>query len=136
MNSVHAKPRATGQLATTERGYEGETMATETKVTHTPGPWQHEGNEILGGIGSHNAFVVCKLTCGHVSPAPVFSYLNDEQREFRSTVDANARLIAAAPELLEALKLAVSRFEQPEYLPVTLGDIRRMRSLIHRAEGK
>lgn len=61
--------------------------------------------------------------------------------------DANARLIAAAPELLSSLKTAVAGFdynpghsdlddEQPISLRITLGDYRRFCRLIAKAEGK
>ena len=52
---------------------------------HTPGPWQVEGNI----ISSRTGFTLAKL--------PGFE---------DGSVDPNARLIAAAPELLEALRLA------------------------------
>jgi hypothetical protein len=74
------------------------------KTKFTPGPWKHEANEIIGGIGTNRAAVVCKLASGHVSPAPVFSYLDNDTQKELPTVDANARLIASAPELFAALE--------------------------------
>ncbi len=54
---------------------------------HTPGPWKQEGNNIVADYTA---------TCGVV--ASVSAMPNKWETE------ANARLIAAAPELLEALR--------------------------------
>lgn len=60
-----------------------------TTTTHTPGPWTHRtGTQLLEGS---NGSVVCLVPFGEYDDA-----------------DANARLIAAAPELLEILKRFVS----------------------------
>lgn len=80
-------------------------MTTETemkKSKHTPGPWLQEGNwvyaegdpiRLSGGKEIRpNAFTLS------VSPGP------DRTRE---EAEANARLIAAAPELLEALECMI-----------------------------
>lgn len=82
----------------------------------TPEPWRQGGNEIVGGDGTPAAFVVCKAAYGHVSPAPVFSYIGPEYADHRPVVDANmARIVAcvngckginpeAVPGLLAACK--------------------------------
>lgn len=67
-------------------------MTTETKVQHTPGPWAifdagRDDNLFVEGIGS-----VCKIA----RKGP-----DGRNRELEM---ANARLIAAAPEMLEALE--------------------------------
>ena len=65
-------------------------MPKTNEAKHTPGPWTIEGTAILGKAGSG-------LT-------PVASiYANDDEPTVGSSED-NARLIAAAPELLEAAK--------------------------------
>ena len=70
-------------------------------MSHTPGPWQTDQAEhdapyqdirIHAGKGS--------ICCVWIDDAPLHDY-NAEQR-------ANARLIAAAPDLLEALRVFVS----------------------------
>ena len=70
------------------------------KATHTPGPWSvgrtsRDDHEYLFGIEGPGeySYIICDL-CGD-------GYPEDVQ-------EANARLIAAAPELLEALKAAVA----------------------------
>ncbi len=61
--------------------------------THTPGPWTEVGRYI-----ETDECTICEM----------FSARTREER------DANQRLIAAAPELLEALKLAQSIIGHPE----------------------
>jgi hypothetical protein len=76
-------------------------MSTETKVSHTPGPWElghelGEGFSIVREIAPHSGQLLVVATSG-------------TQKKFmghqidRETAQANARLIAAAPELLDAL---------------------------------
>jgi len=59
-------------------------------MTHTQGPWSYIGN---GDVVAKSD----KYCGGEKDIASVFLTVNDED-------EANARLIAAAPELLEALK--------------------------------
>ena len=85
----------------------------------TPEPWRQSGNEIVGGDGTDAAFVVCKAAFGHISPAPMFSYIGQESADHQPVVDANMnRLVAcvnacaginpeAVPDLLAACKEAV-----------------------------
>ena len=65
---------------------------------HTPGPWvvQHEGSQTI---------IVSRTAQESDSGGPTVSYIyNHESRQSK----ANARLISAAPELLEALQLALA----------------------------
>ena len=66
------------------------TDALRDRVGHTPGPWKAErmGADQLHVIAPKNGSVVAALKWHPVT---------------RDFVEANARLIAAAPELLEAL---------------------------------
>lgn len=79
-------------------------MSTETKVEHTPGPWGECGNgvfvtRLFGNNGYATNFPVATI------------YDPDDVQQLNDVCRANARLIAAAPEMLEALdelyKLAV-----------------------------
>lgn len=72
----------------------------ETK--HTPGPWEQSDNQI-----EHEGMLICTVTSSDDFPCIV----DDEQQteaEARASVDLecawNARLISAAPDLLDALK--------------------------------
>lgn len=67
-------------------------------MTHTQGPWSYIGN---GDVVAKSD----KYCGGEKDIASVFLTVNDED-------EANARLIAAAPELLEALKEIVSQIDQ------------------------
>ncbi len=72
-------------------------MTTETKPQHTPGPWKQvcqqicEPTEIVSAAGNIVAF------------APLLGLPHTSQAK---ETQANANLIAAAPELLEALEMA------------------------------
>jgi hypothetical protein len=75
-------------------------MTTEARVTHTPGPWSiFENHCIVAANGDH---VVC---AGH-----------DYDEGGIIGEDADARLIAAAPDLLAALKaIAENSDEENEW---------------------
>lgn len=65
---------------------------------HTPGPWRHYDDEIVQNInGSLGDPTVCSLVS---AGGDAFA---DDEDEFM----ANARLIAAAPDLLEALQAII-----------------------------
>jgi hypothetical protein len=68
-------------------------MNTETKAKHTPGPWEIEGDT---DIYSQEGELL----------ASAYGFF-DAARNLKDTPEtqANARLIATAPELLQALKL-------------------------------
>jgi hypothetical protein len=90
------------------------------KTKHTPGPWKaynQIGSRILQSwyVGSDTA-AVCRVGDGALSP--------------EETV-ANARLIAAAPELLAALNLIIAAYGN-----LQSGAIDLARSAIAKAEGR
>ena len=67
---------------------------------HTPGPWEYIGDTIETGIDVEHGWFV------RVAPKRVISVegrTNDEAL-------ANAHLIAAAPQLMEALELMLQRY--------------------------
>jgi hypothetical protein len=74
--------------------------ATVTKIQHTPGPWTVSEDPDTNGV-----FIIREILASEVldaSPTGVDAdLLYEEQNKLRT---ANARLIAAAPEMLEALK--------------------------------
>ena len=65
---------------------------------HTPGPWR------IGGKHSNGAVVIR----GAEATSEVAIVLQNDQQH---TADVNADLIAAAPDLLEALQGLLKRFE-------------------------
>jgi hypothetical protein len=75
---------------------------------HTPGPWAAKPPRIGAAItvyGADGEFPVA-TTCSNTSPATMQAHRD-------GTVAANARLIAAAPELLSVLKVAFARQYNP-----------------------
>ena len=93
------------------------------KTNHTPGPWvvHHErGSEwALVMSGGPAGRIICNVnpeSCPDTSSAPAF---------VRMPMEANARLIAAAPDLLDALSDLLERIERsPTLLPHISADSR------------
>lgn len=100
---------------------------------HTPGPWLWEYRR--GGEGQYN-MEVFSLTHGVIAtcawtPRPLGNGVTSTYR------DANASLIAAAPELLESLRelaeLAVRQFGMPP--PGADGPLQKALAAIAKADG-
>lgn len=95
-------------------------MSTQTKVGHTPGPW--------------TAYVDGTIRRKAADPAlAIIPGLYDNRIGKRPFDEANATLIAAAPELLEALRLVakIMRFGEK----VTLGELGGMAHDLRHASG-
>lgn len=88
-------------------------------VQHTPGPWLHATD--MGQVGSVEFADGTVIAQAQQLPGD----LRSEQR------NANARLIAAAPELLAALRRC--RFDS---LNMTLADMEFCRAAIAKATGE
>jgi hypothetical protein len=88
------------------------------RTQHTPGPWMASVNSII--VFARGQDRICTL--------------NSNETLFpKSEREANARLIAAAPELLEACKVALNYCSQlPEGSALEL----RLSDAIAKAEGK
>ena len=69
---------------------------------YTPGPWTVDESHIDGAINAGKR---------HVALANFYNCHDEEVRVTRDQQKANAHLIAAAPEMLEALKKAVDALE-------------------------
>lgn len=84
-------------------------MTTETK--HTPGPWTFSKSDIFGDIRYYIAQADnAKYTPHYSDVATLIAETVSTERE--AIQEANARLIAAAPELLAALKAMVALDEE------------------------
>lgn len=98
-------------------------------MKHTPGPWRYTREITKQGIDK--AFIV-----GERYIAEIFNFCNPhsapqyttENDGFFVEAQANARLIAAAPDMLEALKAVLDNPASP--------DIAIVRAAIAKAEGK
>jgi hypothetical protein len=93
---------------------------------HTPGPWNVFGSEtVRGSIPQIHVGTEERLT----AKIPVFG---------QESAEANARLIAAAPELLDGLKQAVDHLKlkyEPTPLDGEAALIRKLESLINKTGG-
>jgi hypothetical protein len=108
-------------------------MSTVEKGKHTPGPWFVNGPWHIQAQGQ----------MGDIRPRIVAQAVNarPDTPEGLATLDANARLIASAPELLEMLALALPYVEEAESDPVNKKGsvaklIKQIRAAIAKAEGK
>lgn len=106
---------------------ERDSTATKTNVTRTPGPWyaewRHPDLAVWGGPGGDD-------------DTHVASIYGDGTIE---NADANARLIAAAPDLLDALKAMVASYDglrDSLTSPVVLEKLARADAAIAKAEGR
>jgi hypothetical protein len=96
------------------------------KPKHTPGPWISEPrNELAVNLGNETFYVTAKEL------PHTLAMVNDE---------ANARLIAAAPDLLEALEVALEYMEQVVRLDPTKSaaknQIKWIETAIRKAKGE
>ena len=73
---------------------------------HTPGPWSYIGDDETGGIKFAEVAAGEIGTRAHRSVAWCIGV---DERRLDAATKANARLIAAAPDLLEALQEIVSQ---------------------------
>ena len=87
-------------------------------MTHTPGPWHV--NPLLD-------------RCINTETKPVATAIQTHVR--RTEWRANARLIAAAPELLEACKLLVNNMDKMDFALALPATMRIARAAIAKAEG-
>jgi hypothetical protein len=98
--------------------------ATETKQTHTPGPW--ELREPNCPDGPHK-YGIQQINDGW-TVADINSDIEQGEEE------ANARLIAAAPEMLEALEGLLSEMRDGQDSP-SLGAMQKVYAAVCKAKG-
>ena len=85
---------------------------------HTPGPWTHEGQGDITGIENdpgHGCVGKVDVACVYLRTVP-------------GRNESNARLIAAAPEMIRALRAIVEESNDP-------GAVDCARAAIAKAEG-
>lgn len=91
------------------------------KPKHTPGPWKAQRD--------------CYIYAWSCDPlARVFTY-NAKDSISNEEAYYNSRLIAAAPELLEALKAVKAEYDREELL-IDSGVLTALRDAIAKAEGR
>ena len=106
-------------------------METSTKNTHTPGPWHiiHEPtlNTYHIRVEDLDAAPVASLFYSSGGSRPQLS---------RELIDANARLIAAAPDLLAACERMVRDQDRPVFSADFRGAVDELRAAIAKAQGR
>lgn len=116
-------------------------MSGKNDTKHTPGPWHcddvhPDSGSIMIGSAKDWVCVMCH------KPDDYAAERGDDEENERQTL-SNARLIAAAPELLEALKNLVAAYDSAihdeydgtEMLSCLLGEADSARAAIAKAEG-
>jgi hypothetical protein len=86
---------------------------TMTTTQHTPGPWIIETRLHVHAIKDANGQ---DLTYQDTKPQPDAGSVTSRGRSANETL-SNARLIAAAPELLELVLQAYDRFTDNDFMP-------------------
>lgn len=94
-------------------------------TSHTPGPWKIEG------AGIKAPMIAIELKNGRRVPFRVATCKDGNIAE----ISANARLIAAAPDLLAALKECVGFCKGHQETPEKVARYHRILSAINKAEG-
>ena len=97
-----------------------------TQSKHTPGPWRVAvGRQGMINVFSNEARSTV-ASCGNANP---------ENSEISGCNEANANLIAAAPELLEALKKAISGLKLNHCGSIDGMTIIEMEAVVDKARG-
>ena len=96
----------------------------EQKAAHTPAPWLIEWNVAQGGEGH---YITDSKDMAELSRIAVVLFHDDAEGETAS----NARLIAAAPELLAACRLVEQAQRDGDYMTA----FRAVSAAIAKAEG-
>ena len=94
---------------------------------HTPGPW------------AVNPFRTTVDACDDEGPLPICKLLWPTNRRSEDETEANARLIAAAPELLEALQELMDEQNGPPLIrdaPAWEAAMSKARAAIAKVEGR
>lgn len=95
-------------------------MNTQSEVKHTPGPWElrytNDGKLELGGSTVQSTGVYSSVGFGLVADViyKKTNILGDSHKLQQETFEANAKLVAAAPELLKELMHLVRLLEPVE----------------------
>ena len=85
------------------------------KFRGTPGPWRVDGHEHKNGVVE---YTIVSISGDAVGCAPVAEVLRNNPRPMpEQRIEANARLLAAAPDLLAVLESLVGIFEPHKLTP-------------------
>lgn len=136
MTRENEQESSQAQMETTGDSIDSRTASTVAPSAHTPGPWQLATVKTSIGV----CHKVGPFPGNRVHPVTYACVYEDGMHLWRimdrmdSELLANAHLIAAAPDLLVALKELVSSMEP--YETDTFANCERARAAIARAEGR
>lgn len=102
------------------------------KLLHTPGPWQVSWNTFYNGEG-HGIYADGEMDLKGWHIAVVNYWPTMDARVTEETGKANARLIAAAPDLLKAAIESIATFEVHDNSVDTKVAIRKLKQAIKKA---
>lgn len=111
------------------------TMSTENRTSHTPGPWTHTAAGLIQAPSQPRALA-------YVYVADYDACRGDSADRAARETEANARLIAAAPELLDQLVKMTDAYAKAmkdagvSHYPEALFVVRQARSAIARARSQ
>jgi hypothetical protein len=104
--------------------------AAVTEAGFTPGPWEARRAVKPDNVGGYDYAIIAP---GRAFIAEVFEVVAEGDVR---PVEANARLIAAAPDLLAALRLCVQRIERPNLSPDANVVLERAHDALAKARGQ
>lgn len=85
------------------------------KFRGTPGPWRVDGHVGENGVANYS---IVSISGDAVGCAPVAEVLRNNPRPMpEQRIEANARLLAAAPDLLAALEIIVGILDPDKLTP-------------------
>ncbi len=86
-----------------------------SNTKHTPGPWRHAGHDYAQGT---HITVYCEqgTNVASVTKSPWTGNKGPSAAKYLEVAEANARLIAAAPELLRVAELAATLNTQTNHI--------------------
>lgn len=104
---------------------------------HTPGPWRLDSYGVITGGSNYHTSVAVVASCNNSCKLPTRTYPAPG-----TTQHANARLIAAAPELLEACKTLLTALgegqidKQSKPFGENITYVRILRDVVRKSEPK
>lgn len=103
-----------------------------TQAKHTAGPWSIYNRPINGNLPEPERFVFGVKGEHLLTTCLLFQ----DTGVSGETVEANARLIAAAPDLLEAAIFAEQTYRYPSDVESEIEALEKLRKAIAKVEGK
>jgi hypothetical protein len=107
-------------------------------TNYTPGPWSyglfnaHDSALKIAAPSSENRMFVAEVF--YRREKPLLDYTTDERRQMAREQEANARLIAAAPEILEMLRSWLEFHHGEDATPGLGSMLKDTRAIVTKAE--